>query len=53
MDKENFIVYIKTYDIYKDIADDVEATFNTSNYELEGPLPKRKKEKVIELMKHE
>ena len=29
----NFNVYIKTDYIYKDIADDVETTFDTSNYE--------------------
>ena len=45
-----FIVYIKR-DIYKDIAEDVEIKFNTSNYELDGPLPKGKNENVIQLMK--
>ena len=45
--------YIKTYDIYKDIAGDVETIFNTSSYELDGGLPKRKKKKVIGLMKDE
>ena len=38
-----FIVYIKTDDIYKDIAEDVEARSDTANYELERPLPKLKK----------
>ena len=33
MDTESFIVYIKTDDIYKDIAEDVETRFETSNYE--------------------
>ena len=33
MDTDSFIVYIKTDDIYIDIAD-VETRFNTSNYEL-------------------
>ena len=52
---ESFIVYIKTNDIYKDIAKDVETTFDTSNYELEcnsinKPLPKGKNKKVIGLM---
>ena len=36
----SFIVYIKTDDIYKDIAEDVETRFDTSNYELDRPLPK-------------
>ena len=44
--------YIKTYDIYKDFAEDVETRFDTSNYELERLLPKEKKEKVIRLMKY-
>ena len=34
-----FIVYKKADDIYKDIAEDVETRFDTSNYELERPLP--------------
>ena len=40
MDKDNFVVYIKTGDIYKDIAGDVETILYTSNYELNRPLPK-------------
>ena len=39
MDTDSFIVYIKTDVIYKDIAKDVETRFDTSNYELERPLP--------------
>ena len=36
MDTDNFIVYIKIGDIYKDTADDVETRFDTlTNYELE------------------
>ena len=38
-----FIVYIKTDGIYKDIAEDVETRFDTSNYELGRSLPKGKK----------
>ena len=41
MDTDSFIVYIKTYDIYKDIAEDVKTRFDTSNYELDRPFPKR------------
>ena len=33
--KLSFIVYIKTDDIYRNIEEDVETRFNTSNYELE------------------
>ena len=40
MDTDSFIIYIKTDDIYKDIAKDVENRFDTSNYELDRPLPK-------------
>ena len=43
MDKDSFIVYIKTDDIYKDVAEDVETRFDTTNYELGRPLPKGKK----------
>ena len=45
MDTEISIVYIKTGYLYKDITEDVEARFNTSNYELNRLLPKEKKEK--------
>ena len=34
MDTDNFIVQIKIEDIYSDIAKDVEAIFDTLNYEL-------------------
>ena len=58
MDTNSFVAYIKTVDIYKDIAEDVETRSNTSNYELEcnsidRPLPKGKNKKVIRLMKDE
>ena len=33
MDTDSFIVYIKTDDIYKDIAEDFETRFDISNYE--------------------
>ena len=35
MDTDSFIVYIKTDHIYKDIAEDIETRFDTSNYELD------------------
>ena len=44
MDTDSFILYIKTDDIYKVIAEDVETRFDTSNYELNRPLPKGKNE---------
>ena len=37
-----FIVYLKTDDIYKEIAKEVETRFDTSNYELDRPFPKGK-----------
>ena len=37
----SFTVYIKT-DISKDIAEDVETRFDTSNYKLDTPLSKGK-----------
>ena len=43
MDTDNFILYIITYDICKDMTKAVEAGFNTSNYELNRPLPNGKR----------
>ena len=51
MDTNSFIAYVKTDDIYKDIAEDVEKRFNTLNYEIDRPLPKGKNKKVVGLMK--
>ena len=45
MDTDSFIVYIKTDDIYKDIAEDVENRFDTGNYKLDRPLPKGENKK--------
>ena len=53
MDTDSFIVYIKTDDIYKDVAEYVETRLDTSNYELERPLPTGKNKKAIALMEHE
>ena len=44
-------VYIKTDDIWKDIAENVENRFDTLNYKLDRPLFKEKNKKVIWLMK--
>ena len=51
--RHGFIEYIKSDDIYKDIAKDVETRFDTSNYELDKSLLKIKNKKVIGLMKDE
>ena len=53
MDTDSFIMNIKTKDFYKDIANDVEKRFDTSNYECDSPLPTGKNKKVIGLIKDE
>ena len=53
MDTESFTVYIKTDDIYKDIAEDIETRFDTSKCELDTSLPKAKNKKAIWRMKNE
>ena len=53
MDTDSFIMNIKTEDFYKDVANDVERRFDTSNYEVDRPLPTGKNKKVIGLMKDE
>ena len=44
---------IKTNDFYEDTANDVENKFDTSNYEVNRPLPMGKNKTVIGLMKDE
>ena len=53
MDKDSFIVHVKTNDIYNDTAEDVQIRFDTSNFEIDRSLPKGKNKKVIGLMKDE
>ena len=55
MDTDSFVMHIKTEDFYKDIADDVERWFDTSNYDEKDkrPLPIGKNKKVIGLFKDE
>ena len=45
MDTDGLLVFIKTDDSYKDIAEDVKTRFNTSNYELDRLVPKGKNKK--------
>ena len=52
MDADSFIMNIKTEDFYKDITNDVEKWFDTSNYEVNRPLPTGENKKVIGLMKY-
>ena len=53
MDTDSFIINIKTEDFYEDIANDVEKRFDTSNYEVNRPLPKERNKNVIGLLKDE
>ena len=53
MDTDSFVMNIKTNDFYKEIANDIECKFDTSNYEVNRPLPMGKNKKVIGLMKDE
>ena len=53
MDTDSFVMNIKTEDFWKDIANDVDERSDTSNYEVNRPLPTRKNKKVIGLMKDE
>ena len=53
MDTDGFIFYVKTEEFYEDIADDVEKWFDTSDYEVDRPLPKGKNKKMIVFMKDE
>ena len=43
----------KTNDFYENIANDAENRFDTSNYEVNRPLPMGKNKKIISLMKDE
>ena len=53
MDTGSFIIYIKTEDIYSDIAKNVETRYDTSNYELNRLLPEGKTMEVIVFLKNE
>ena len=53
MDTDSFIMSIKTEDFYKNVANDVEKRFDTSNYEVDRPLRTGKNKKVTGLMKDE
>ena len=53
MDTDTFLMNIKANDFFKDIANDVEKRFDTSNYEVNRLLPTGKNKKVIVLMKDE
>ena len=44
-DTDSFIIHIKTKDFYKDITDDVDERFDTSNYAVNRQLPTAKNKK--------
>ena len=52
-DTDSFITYIKTEDFHKDIANDVERWFDTSNYDTKKPLQTGVNKKVIGKFKDE
>ena len=55
IDTDSFVIYIKTEDFYKDIANDVERWFDTPNYDENDkrPLSIGKNKKVIVYFKDE
>ena len=52
-DTDSLVMNIKTNNFYKDIAQDVQKRFDTSNYSFDKTLTKGKNKKVIGLMKDE
>ena len=54
-DTDSFVIYIKTEDFYKDIANNVERWLDTSDYDENDkrPLPVGMNKKVIALFKDE
>ena len=53
MDTDSFIVHIRTEDVYEYIAVEIEKRIDTSDYDIERPLPIGKNKNVIGLMKDE
>ena len=53
MDTNTFIVHLKTEHVYKDIPEDIEKRFDTSNFEIDRLLPLGNNKTVIGLMKGE
>lgn len=52
-DTHNYKIQVKSEDVYVDLAEDFETKFNTSNYEVDRPLPIGKNKKMIGLIKNE
>ena len=53
MDKDSFIIYVKTEDFYEGIANNIEKMFDTLNYIIKRPLSTGKNKKKIGLIKYE
>ena len=53
IDTHSYIVHVKADDIYKDIAEDLETRFDTSDFELDRSFTEEINKKVIELIKDE
>ena len=55
MGTDSFIIYVKTDDFYKDISNDINKWFGTSNYskDIDRPLQKGKNKKVTGKFKDE
>ena len=49
----SFFLIMQNQNMYKDIVEDVETRFGTSNFEIERPLTKEKSKRIIGLMKDE
>ena len=52
-DTNSFVVNIKSAYIYAELAENFETKLDTSNYEVDRPLPTSKNGKVLGLMKDE
>ena len=52
VDTDSFIYDIKTNDFYKDITNEIEASFDMSGYNCSCPFPMGMNKKVIGLMKN-
>ena len=47
MDTDSFVMNIKSNDFYKDIANDAENRFDTSNYEVDRPYQQERIKKSL------
>ena len=52
-DTENLIIHEKSWDVYEELAENVETRFGTSNYEVKRPSPIARNKNLISLMKYQ